>query len=340
MPDVTGLAALDTAIGLVFLYFLLSTACSMLNESIASVLGWRAKTLEIAIRNLLGDAAPAAEPAPGTEEEPGSPPRNLTAELFDHWRIRGLVRDPDARARRRRRPSYLPPRAFSLAVAETIAKGPPKQDPKHADDPTLWQKTDDKLFQELKTELDKLPDPRARALLYKAAANAGGTLDGFRIQLESAFDDVMERASGWYKRKVQVVLIVLAAAIAIGLNVDSVRVANSLWHDAPVRSAVAAQAAKQADPATAGSKAANVQELQLPVGWGPNKPKNLLSAIPGWLITIAALGLGAPFWFDLLSRLARLRGSGVPERPRSLSDTAGTGTSARSTTAARVAADK
>jgi hypothetical protein len=38
--------------------------------------------------------------------------------------------------------------------------------------------------------------------------------------------------------------------------------------------------------------------------------------------SIAALSLGAPFWFDLLSRVARLRGSGVPEEPRSLSDSA------------------
>ena len=30
----------------------------------------------------------------------------------------------------------------------------------------------------------------------------------------------------------------------------------------------------------------------------------------GWLFTAAAVSLGAPFWFDLLSRVARLRGTG------------------------------
>jgi hypothetical protein len=55
MPDVSGLAAIDAAIGLVFLYFLLSTALSTINEGIANVLGWRAKTLEDAVRNMLGD---------------------------------------------------------------------------------------------------------------------------------------------------------------------------------------------------------------------------------------------------------------------------------------------
>jgi hypothetical protein len=66
------------------------------------------------------------------------------------------------------------------------------------------------------------------------------------------------------------------------------------------------------------------------VGWRANGPGDksldtwILNRLPGWILTIAALTLGAPFWFDLLSRLARLRGAGVPEKPRSLSDTAGT----------------
>ena len=30
----------------------------------------------------------------------------------------------------------------------------------------------------------------------------------------------------------------------------------------------------------------------------------------GWVITIAAISLGAPFWFDLLGKVANLRGSG------------------------------
>ena len=46
-------------------------------------------------------------------------------------------------------------------------------------------------------------------------------------------------------------------------------------------------------------------------------------AASGWLIAIAALNLGAPFWFDLLSRFSRLRGSGLQETPRALSDTVG-----------------
>jgi hypothetical protein len=157
--------------------------------------------------------------------------------------------------------------------------------------------------------------------------NADGTLEGFRRQVETGFDDAMERASGWYKRKVQLTIALLAVAVTLGLNVDSVRIGSRLWSDKPVRTAVAQKAAAAKDSQTAADAVASVDQLQLPLGWGANNaPKDVGAAarrIPGWLITIAALSLGASFWFDLLSRVARLRGTGVPKEPRSLSDTAG-----------------
>jgi hypothetical protein len=133
----------------------------------------------------------------------------------------------------------------------------------------------------------------------------------------------MERASGWYKRKVQTMLLVLATVVVIGLNVDTVHVTTSLLNNAPLREAVAARASDSGTPEDAAAAIDKIDELNLPVGWGANAPDNVLESIPGWLIAIAALNLGAPFWFDLLSRFSRLRGSGLQERPRALSDTVG-----------------
>lgn len=337
MPDVSSFPAAAVAIGLAVLYFLLSTVLSSINETVANILGWRAKTLEDAIRNLVGDPRVkrgwkewvgrvdkkglkekgAVESKRGEIEVDA----DLTSALFEHWRIQALVRNPDSSLRRRNRPSYLPPRAFSLAVAETLAKGAPNSPQQGS---TLWQQSDEDILARVNEVLASLPKGQAREVLQKAVANTGGTLEGFRAQVEHAFDDAMERASGWYKRKVQVVLVILATVGALALNVDSVRIANRLWNDAPLRAAVAAKAAGQKDPQTAANAVAKVQQLQLPLGWGagnaPDGVGETLGRIPGWILTIAALSLGAPFWFDLLSRVARLRGSGVPEAPRSLSD--------------------
>lgn len=40
-------------------------------------------------------------------------------------------------------------------------------------------------------------------------------------------------------------------------------------------------------------------------GWGP------WAAIPGWLVTVLFVALGAPFWFDLISKVVRLRSAGT-----------------------------
>jgi hypothetical protein len=337
VPDLSGIPALDVAIGLAFLYFLLSTACSAINEGIANVLGWRAKTLEDAIRSMVDDpevkrgwkewfggvSKKGVKPgeAVASESDGVRVPADLTSELFAHWRITALVRNPRSSRRRRGRPSYLPPRALSLAVAETLAKGAPDR----PEGPSLWQQSDEAIFERVKTVLRSLPEGQVRNVLQKSAANDEQTLEGFRTQVETAFDDAMQRASGWYKRKVQVVVLVLAAAVAIGLNVDSLRVGTRLWNDDAVRTAVVAKA-QEKEPQEAADAVNRVKQLHLPVGWGAgNAPKgagSVVRGVAGWLVTIAALSLGAPFWFDLLSRFARLRGSGLPAQPRSLSDKA------------------
>jgi hypothetical protein len=322
MPDLGGLQVLDVAIGLATLFFLLSTALSAINEGIANVLGWRAKTLEDGLRRLFSDK----QVKDGVrswfgriDKHDGDDPALIS--LWDHWRMKALVRNPESKLRRRARPSYVPPRAFSLALAETLAarvgeEGDPKK-------PSPWEQADKDILKGVLAAADDLPDGQLKNVVMKAAVNANNTLDGFRVQVEHLFNDSMERASGWYKRKVQTMLLVLATVVVIGLNVDTVHVTTSLLNNAPLREAVAARASDSGTPEDAAAAIDKIDELNLPVGWGANAPDNVLESIPGWLIAIAALNLGAPFWFDLLSRFSRLRGSGLQERPRALSDTVG-----------------
>lgn len=333
MPDLSGFPALDVAIGLGFMFFLLSTVCSGINEVIANVRGWRAKTLEDAIRGVLDDDGAPSDPK-ALHKESGIP-IDLTSRVLGHWRVTSLVRDPHSKLRRRNRPSYMPPEAFSLAVAETLAAAPVDGN----EDVTPWRIADKQILAEAGASIDRLPEG-SRPVLHKALTHAGGDLERFRRSLEHSYDDAMKRASGWYKRKVQVALAIIASVLVVGLDVDAVRVANRLWREPALRSAVAARASTAGQPATAAGgttvaeavsaaqRAAHdvsgVKELDLPIGWGSgNKPRDfqgLLDRIPGWLITIAALMLGAPFWFDVLSKVARVRGSGEAHPPVARTD--------------------
>ncbi len=55
--------------------------------------------------------------------------------------------------------------------------------------------------------------------------------------------------------------------------------------------------------------------LQLPLGWDFSAPISTdriywLRKVMGLLLTTAALTMGAPFWFDLLSKLVNIRAAG------------------------------
>src|SRR4051794_5424700 len=158
MPDLTGFPALDVAIGLAFLFFLLSTVCSIIQEAISAFFGWRAKTLEDALARMLGDkkvqtrvsrglnkvkAAVRRRPPEESAATKAVLPGDLASQVLGHWAITGLVQNPSSRWRRRRRPSYLPPDVVSLAVSEVVAAN----DPASTDEKeTPWAKTDHELM--------------------------------------------------------------------------------------------------------------------------------------------------------------------------------------------------
>jgi hypothetical protein len=65
-----------------------------------------------------------------------------------------------------------------------------------------------------------------------------------------------------------------------------------------------------------------LEALDLPIGWHREDLKDftggglpLLALIAGWLIVAVATLFGAPFWFDALQRIIRIKGS-VEVRPK------------------------
>src|SRR5262245_44754833 len=111
--------ALDVAIGLIFLYFVLALVCSTANEAIASVFGLRARFLRLGLLNLLS-AAPEV-----TKEG-----RVALREVYEHPLVQTLVRptrnlpknaDPTEPTKwwgKPSFPSYLPSRTFVAALTD------------------------------------------------------------------------------------------------------------------------------------------------------------------------------------------------------------------------------
>jgi hypothetical protein len=308
MPDVSGIPAVDVLIGLFFLYFVLSLACSALNELIAQLINLRARTLEAGVRNLLGD-------------------EELAKDFFDHPRLRALSK-PAGRILRARGPSYIPSRVFALTLLDTLA--PPPAD----------RETNRDLAPRARKALKDADVPeRVKTMLRDALDEGGARRDRFRAELERSFDEGMDRVSGWYKRRTQMILLVIALGVVGVTNADSFVIAQRLWKDDALRGAVAAQAAavvesggqdcpgadpEASPPERAAACVDAVAKLGIPLGWteatSPDGGAGLLAKLGGLLLTALMLSLGASFWFDLLSKVARLRASGPPGPPKETRD--------------------
>ncbi|MDX6512733.1 MAG: hypothetical protein QOE36_2237 [Gaiellaceae bacterium] len=293
----SNLPVLDVAIGLAFLFFVLSLVCSAVNEALAGIFHWRAKDLESGIRKLV--VSDAAE-----------------KQLMRHPLLRGLVA-PHAK---RPYPSYIPSRTFVAALldlepSEDSTSGAPRGDP-----------TNLRPIEESIASIESAAVRDAMTALYHSAQ---GDAVKFRRAAEQWYDDAMERVSGWYRRRIQKVLWVLAFVIVLALNADTLQLAKTLWTQPSVRNALVAQAQAQtstgqAQPVSAKDTVAKLEALPVGMGWHwTNKasdpqsfpfwrPADLLAKLLGLSLTAVALSFGAPFWFDLLSKLARLRSSGAP----------------------------
>ena len=325
--------ALDVAIGLVLLFALLSVVCSGLNEAIATVLSWRSEFLERGLRSMLA------------EDLPGKRPEGLPTveEISEHPLIRGAVEKPTTGApppehptrwdrfqdklpfklrarlpKRRAFPSYLDPRTFSLVMVDTLTGGEavPPGDEKASRD----------MLEKVRNRAADVPGPVGKAL-RTLADDAAGDLGRFRENIERWFDNTMTQVSGWYKRKVNVSLWVIAALVTLAFNADALQVGRSLWQDDAVRASVVASAQKQVEETDRSAEnlaegVSDVKALGVPLGWSfeqadPRWPDNFLEFVGkffGLLVTVVALSMGSAFWFDLLGRVSRMRGAAKPER--------------------------
>ncbi len=138
--------------------------------------------------------------------------------------------------------------------------------------------------------------------------------------------DLMDRMTGWYKRRVQwTVLLVALVGIAL-LNADAFALGSRFLEDEAIKQAVVGQAQDgSAGPAAAAAEVAAIPELDLPFGWREqNRPEDALGwlgKVAAWVITAITIPMGASFWFDVFSKFSRQRGAGIREGAPTRDDT-------------------
>ncbi len=325
---------LDVAIGLVFIFLLLSIICSAINEMIEAYLKMRATNLERGIRELLNDPEG----------------KGLANKIFNHPLVFGLFKgdyDPEKIIKgsyksRSNLPSYIPSRNFALALMDTILPAgkrtvsgatsatavTPAAPPSSLNGGTL------PTLQSLRDAISKIQNPKVEQALRTLVDAAGTDISKARENIEGWFDSNMDRVSGWYKRRTQVIVLGLGLAVAIAINADTITIARSLSYDTAMRNSLVAAAQEYAKtPQPAGKEATppetrvkkdlkEIQKLGLPIGWNCDDERTVparefapwLLKFLGWLLTAVAISLGAPFWFDLLNKFMTARSTLKPSK--------------------------
>jgi hypothetical protein len=304
---------LDVVIGMIFVYLLLSLLCSAMNETIEHFSKNRAKDLERGLRELLNDST-------------GS---GLVQKVYDHGLISGLFKGQyDPAGSKINLPSYIPARNFAVALMDIILPGGTSV-ASGAAGATLNTSPADAL-QPLRSAVGSLRNSSVEQALTAIIDSAGNNATEVRNGIEAWFNSSMDRVSGWYKRRAQLIILILGACVAVVMNVNSLSLANDLWVHKAQRDALVASA--QGYSQNSGSSNASLEQYglqtriealskyNLPVGWDSTEwnrvkgldPLFILQSISGWLLTAFAISLGAPFWFDLLNKFIVVRSTVKP----------------------------
>jgi hypothetical protein len=360
---------LDIVIGLVFIYLLYSLLTTIIQEIIASHFGFRAKILERAIFRMLEDDNKFTSKFKNVlqlfkKSGNGGEKDSISLEYYKHPLIVFL-----GESNSHGKPSYINKQTFSKVIVDLL-RG---KDFKPGDDiKSLIQKAlDEKTTNWGKAKISE----QTLNYLNSIWADAEGDVGKFKLYLENWFDETMDRASGWYKKHIQIVLFFIGFAIAIIFNVDTIKIVNKLEKDPKLREQIVQQAdafvkdhpnldtelmQREIDFKKAlvenakndslinrnniGSSLKDSLELAqfqflkarrdtlinraeslmkndindvhhaIGLEWDDYECDSplivcILKSLLGWVITALALSLGAPFWFDLLNKLMKLRGS-------------------------------
>jgi len=303
-----GSAACEVAIGLLVTYTVFGGVCSALRELVARLLSAREKSLADAVSQLLGaDGSRAARDvksnvaafaafsgvADNAARVGKLTKEKLASVVLGHPLIRNLAKDAKSA------PSYLPARVFGTALLDVLV-------------PDKSART----VQAVRDAVVQLPDKSVQAALLPLIDGAGD-IAKLQASIERHFDDAMDRASGWYKRRTQVVIFVISCVVTVAANVDSIHLVTALWQDPAQRQELVAQATTSAGSANVSPlPSASALQTELPIGWhhlpSGDSRWDWFARFMGWLTSAIAMTMGGPFWFDVLSRFVNLRAAGPP----------------------------
>jgi hypothetical protein len=201
---------LDVVIGLVFIYLLYSLMVTLIGEIVSSNINLRGLILRKSIRRMLNDS----------KEFKGSfAEKFYTTPSIKYLAANNIIKWP----------SYISADMFSSTVIGLLRK----------------KKTASTIMEEIRIGVhchDFKTAPETRNQLLHLIEEANGDLDEFKKGLESWYNETQDRATGWFKRRMQLVLFVIGFALSAIFNINSIKIADILTNNNEARYKVLAMA--------------------------------------------------------------------------------------------------
>jgi hypothetical protein len=227
---------IDVVIGLVFIYLLYSLLATTVQEIIASHFAFRSKILERAVFRMLEDDNKFKSRFSSffylfKKTGNGGEHNSVTGGFYKHPLIRFLGDNkPDSK------PAYITKETFSKVMVDLLRGDQVKP----GDDVrSLIQKALDE--KRISWGVARIGDETLN-YIKSIWADSEGNIEKFKELLENWFAETMERASGWYKKHTQFILLLVGFVIAIVFNVDTIKIINKLEKDPKLREQIVQQA--------------------------------------------------------------------------------------------------
>jgi hypothetical protein len=237
-------------------------------------------------------------------------------------------------------PSYIDKQQFARALLDVTGLSEARAADVRAAQPGAQPGTTS-----LDAAINDIGNPQIQGFVKGVAERTQGDIQAIENEVAAWFDNAMDRVSGEFKRWTQGATFAIALVAAAFFDIDSIRIGETLWeHPAiadqlliaeqphlPQSGTVPQSAPAQSQDFRVAEKQAfeNIQALLdagLPIGWpsghlfdvsdGQSVPTYIWTSqtfgqsLVGWLITAFATLFGAPFWFDALQSIIRLKGAG------------------------------
>jgi hypothetical protein len=300
------LKSLDVLIGLTVIMLALSMAVTMVTQFVTSTINSRGKHLKGGLGTLINQLDPALDAKVAD---------TIATAVLTHPLVSNARGGLGSVVHREEFTKLLLELSRDSSTLESSAKGLLKKalERNGIGDPEATLKHVRALTLDLETA-----NPQLAADVRQSMAMVQGASSDLVAKVHNWFDQTMDRVSQRFTATTRGITFVSALVVAVGLQVDTVELVNRLNADDTLRNAFVQQA-KTMQLANQNPDSTDLERDRLYRSFLAEKGLISLPSSGHWrehwkdvnflgvLITSLLLSLGAPFWYNALSRLLQLR---------------------------------